>query len=113
MKRTLLTFGAAALVLTGTALAGHHEDGKKMHEGEKMSLEDKFAMVDTDGNGVITEAEFTAQGERATAEKFVKMSGGDGELTMAEVKAHYEMKKAMHKDKMHEKHGDHEDKKSE
>lgn len=102
MKRILLTIGAGALALAGTAIAGDEKgDGHK-----KMSVEEKFAKVDTNEDGVITEAEFTAQGERATAEKFAKMAGDDGELTLDEVKAHYKKKKEHHKDKMHKEHKD-------
>ena len=93
MNKVILTLGAAALAFTSAAAFA----GEK-----KMSIEDKFNKVDTNSDGVITEAEFTAQGERATAEKFAKMAGDDGELTMDELKAYYKKKHKEH-DKKYKK----------
>lgn len=86
MKKVALstTFIAAALMAT-SAFAEHHEgmhdgEGKKGHKGGKM-----FMHMDTDGDGVVSKAEFLAKSE----ERFAKMDAdGDGKVTQEEAKAH-------------------------
>lgn len=99
---------AAAIALSGaTALADHHG-------GEKdMSVEEKFAKMDMDSNGIVTEAEFLTSFEEKVAMKqekgkwtdwtdediteksteyFNKMGGEDGALTLEEAKEYDAMK---------------------
>ncbi len=102
MKKIVLAVSAVAIATMGaSALAGD-----KKSEHKKMSLKEKFEKIDTNGDGVITEGEFTAQGERATPEYFAKMAGDDGQLTYEELKAYKKKKKAHHDKKKKEKHED-------
>jgi len=74
---TLLTVGAATLALSSHAMAEDH--GGKMHKGAKM-----FEKHDTNGDGVISKAEFLTHAE----ERFSKMDvDGDGNVTKDEAKA--------------------------
>ncbi len=102
MKKLVLAVSAVAIATMGaSAFAGDKHDHKKM------SLKEKFAKIDTNGDGIITEGEFTAQGERATPEYFAKMAGDDGQLTYEELKAYKKKKKAHHdKKKKKDKHED-------
>lgn len=86
MKKALIAVGFTATLLAGAALAGDHAE--------------KFASMDTDADGIVTEAEFTAYalaGGETTAEeasaKFVVLAGSDGELTLAEMTAAMEVQK--------------------
>ena len=86
MKKALIAGGFTATLLAGAALAGDHAE--------------KFAAMDTDADGIVTEAEFTAYalaGGETTAEeasaKFVVLAGSDGELTLAEMTAAMEVQK--------------------
>lgn len=81
MKTTTLAGSfAAVLLFAAPALAG--EPGEK------------FAAMDTDGDAIVTQAEFTAyttaDGEHSEAEAieaFATLAGDDGELTEAEFEA--------------------------
>lgn len=79
---TLLGVTSMALALSsGAAMAQHHEDmgHDGPHKGAKM-----FEKMDTDGDGVITKAEFVTASEK----RFEKMdTDGDGNITEDEVKA--------------------------
>ncbi len=88
MKK-LLAFTVVALVFTAApALADHH--GGEGHKG------DMFAKHDSDGNGVITEAEFLDHAK----ERFSKMDAdGNGEVTQDEARA----MKSKWKEKLKEK----------
>ena len=83
MKKAMIGTGAfAAFMLAGAAFA----DG---HGGPA----DKFTMMDADGDGAVTAAEFTtyatAQGGDATEAElqFAVMAGDDGILTIEELEA--------------------------
>ncbi|GGC98558.1 hypothetical protein [Aquisalinus flavus] len=106
---------AAAIALSGaTAFADDHGGDKDM------SVEDKFAKMDTDSNGIVTEAEFLTSFEEKVAMKqeegkwtdwtdeditekstdyFNKMGGEDGALTLEEAKEYYAMKEEKKDDK--------------
>ena len=85
----------AGVVLSGPVLAEHHE--KKGDRGAKM-----FEKQDTNGDGVISKAEFLSHAE----ERFSKLdSDGNGEVTKEEAKAAHEAMKEKVKE-MREKRGD-------
>ena len=80
MKKALIAGSFTAALLAGAAHADGHAE--------------KFAAMDTDGDGIVTEAEYTAyataDGETTAEEasaKFVILAGSDGELTLAELTA--------------------------
>ena len=57
---------------------------------------EKFATMDTDASGLVSEAEFvahaTASGDHTAEEaqvKFLKIAGDDGAITLAELEAAY------------------------
>ena len=78
MNKLLLSAIAISALSIGAnaAMAEHHEGGD--HKGKMMER------IDTDGDGVISKAEFMAKHE----EKFAKMdSDGDGNLTKDEMEA--------------------------
>lgn len=93
----LAAFGATALT-SGAAFAGSDWEAK---------LEAKFAAIDSNGDGIVSEAEYLAHKSAKASEHFAKVSGGDGSLTLTEAKAaykaEYKARKAKYKDK---KHGD-------
>lgn len=87
MKKAILMAAMAAFVAT-PALAN---DPAKMDA----KVDEKFMKMDTDGNGSISEAEFTA----AKAEKFGDAdTNGDGAISKDELKAAWKEKKEEHKD---------------
>lgn len=75
----LLTFSLLLVVsVTAPAFAGHH----KM--GEKGDRKERFLKADTDGDGVISRAEFIARAEK----RFDKMDAdGDGRLSKDELRS--------------------------
>ena len=78
MNKLLLSAIAISALSIGanTAMADHHKGGD--HKGKMMER------IDTDGDGVISKAEFMAKHE----EKFAKMdTDGDGNLTKDEMEA--------------------------
>ena len=79
MKK-LLALSAVALAFSAApALADHHGG-----EGRMGGKGDMFAKHDTDGNGVVTEAEFLEHAK----ERFSKMdTDGNGEVTKDEAEA--------------------------
>ena len=91
MKLKLAT-GAVGLVAAGVFAVAHAG-----------SPADYFNKIDADSSGVITQAEYVAyktsggkySAEKAT-EKFAKLAGDDGELTLAELEG--AMKEAKSKD---------------
>lgn len=96
MKKTKLVgfaiAGVAALSLPLMATADHHggkHDGKKGHKHAE-----RFAAVDTNGDGDVSEDEIAAY----KAAKFASVdANGDGALTQAEMDAHREAKRAERK----------------
>ena len=90
MKKFLSVTAIAAVALAGTsAFAG--------------DMDEWFAKVDTNGDGVISEAEYLADKEAYARKKFAKMAGDDGQLTKEDVKAYKEKSKKKHKKDKKEK----------
>jgi Ca2+-binding EF-hand superfamily protein len=90
LKSLVTTSFIAAMVAT-PALADHHKDKKGEHKADHY-----FMMMDEDGNGEVTQAEYTTAMEK----KFGEVDAdANGILTKEEVKAHM---KAMH-EKKHDK----------
>ncbi len=80
LKRAFMASTAALLGGTAMALAG--------------TPAETFASMDTDANGLVSEAEFvayaTAKGGHSAEEagaKFAELAGTDGSLTLAELEA--------------------------
>ena len=72
---------AVALCLTAPAYADHHE-GDMKKDGMKMHHDAKVKAMDTDGNGVISQAEWNAHHE----DMWVKMdANADGSLDADEM----------------------------
>jgi len=96
MKLKLAT--GAIIGITASAFAVAHAG----------SAADYFSKIDADASGMITQAEYvaykTADGKYSAekaGEKFAKLAGDDGELSLAEFEG--AMKKAKSKDKMQKK----------
>lgn len=97
MKKILALGTMALLSSASLAMADHHGGDKKSHhdKGQKM-MERMFEKSDTDGDGVISKAEFMAEAEA----RFAKMDAdSDGNVTKDEAKAHHEAMKAKWKEK--------------
>lgn len=80
MKKAIITTGALTLLLAGAAAANDHGD--------------KFAQIDSNGDGVISQDEFTtyatASGETTVDEaalQFAVIAGDDTEITQDELNA--------------------------
>ena len=99
MKFTLTTaiLGAAAFGAVA-ATAGHHEGS----ETWATKLEAKFAEIDADANGSVSEEEYLAYKAAEARKSFVEMGGDDGEVTLDEAKQAYAAKRAEKKEKMKE-----------
>ena len=90
----------AGLVVAAVALGGVAQAGDKGDWDAKMA--DKFAKIDSNGDGVVSEAEYMAYKSSGSSEKFAKLAGDDGQLTLDEMKAAYKShKKKGHKKKDH------------
>lgn len=92
MKKLLLGTSAVLALAAMPAIAGHHEGGE-MKGDKQAKMEEmhdkKFEKYDTDGDGVVSKAEFMAHAE----EKFGKMDAdGDGNITKEESKAFWKAK---------------------
>jgi hypothetical protein len=76
-------------------------------------VESHFAEVDADSDGSVTEAEYLDYKMAKAKEKFAKMAGDDGALSLEEAKAAHAAKMEEHKAKMEDHkgkmkdHGDH------
>ena len=94
MKKQLLLTTLALTLIAGPAFADRHhdgdKDGRKGHHGARM-----FDKHDTNGDGVISKAEFLEHAES----KFAKMDqDSNGEISKAEAEAvHAAMKEKMKK----------------
>lgn len=65
---------------------------------------DRFAKLDTDGNGSVTRAEFDAK----AADRFARLDGNrDGFVTKVEMAAHHEAMKAKRAERAEKRGGDH------
>lgn len=80
MKKAFITVGALAAILAGAAAADDHGD--------------KFAQIDANGDGVVSQEEFTtyatASGETSVEDaalQFAVIAGDDSELTSEELTA--------------------------
>ena len=103
MWKLTAALSTTALLMTGAALAGEHGD---------MTTAEKFAKMDADSDGVVTETEFLIAWDEKVAMKqaagewmdktdtelvekgtayFEEIAGDDGELTLAELEAHEAM----------------------
>ncbi len=92
MKTKILMTTAAAVLMLGAipAQANHHEK----------SFDEKFAMKDTDGNGMISQEEFMNK----YSEKFNEMdSDNDDSISKSEAKAYMESEKEEKMEKKFEK----------
>ena len=98
MKKTMLIASGLALALAGAAYAGHHE---KKGEGKDWNakIEEHFKEVDANADGKVTEQELVDYMTAKAKKEFAEMSGGDGEATLEEAKAHH---KAKHEEMMKE-----------
>jgi len=96
MKKFVIASAVAGVIAfsAGAAFAGEDWEAK---------IEAKFAAADTNNDGVVSEAEFLARHEEKAREKYAKMSGGDGELTVEEAKAAHKEHYAKMKEKHHKK----------
>ena len=91
MKKLLAMTVLSMALISTAALADHHGGKHKMGGKKGKMIEHMFQKNDTDGDGVISKAEFMDEAE----ERFSKMDAdGDGKITQEEAKAFGE---AMHK----------------
>lgn len=113
MKKTIFTLTAGAMALASSAaFAGHHE-GKKMSKEEKMAkmeakLEEKFAKIDTNGDGSVSADEYMAYKTAEAQASWAEWTEGDadGVVTLEEAKAMQKAKWAEKKAKMKDKKKD-------
>lgn len=90
MRTKYLLAGATAALVAAVAMAAPGGD--------------RFAKLDTDGNGSVTRAEIDAR----TAERFARLDGDrDGFVTKAEMTAHHEAMKAKRAERAEKRSGDH------
>jgi hypothetical protein len=94
MKKLIATVSAAAIAFAGASAFA----------GEK-TMDEWFASVDTNGDGVISEAEYVADKEAYARKKFAKMAGDDGQLTKEDIKAYKKKAHKKHKKEKKEKKG--------
>ena len=96
MRKVAITALTAVFALaTTSAFANHHEE-------REAKFAEKFAAMDTDGNGTVSEEEYVAAAATKASKKFAKVAGDDGELTLEEAKA---AKKKKHKKKKAKRQG--------
>lgn len=101
---TIALIAGASLFAAASAFAGHHEGKENM--GMDAKIEAHFAEVDADGDGSVTEAEYLDYKMAKAKEKFAKVAGDDGVISLEEAKAAHTAKMEAHKAKMKER-GDH------
>ena len=97
-----IAFAAIAMLVAAPAFAGEKGDWDA-------KMEASFKQIDADASGEVTEAEYLAYKQAAYAKKgktmdaaevstyFAEMSGGDGALTLAEMKSAYKAEKKREK----------------
>lgn len=96
VKLIALLTGAGALG-TAVAVAGPQEGGWEA------KLEAKFAKIDTDADGSVTEAEYIEYKTAEARASFAEMGGDDGVVTLDEAKAAYAAQEAAKAEKRAEK----------
>ena len=89
MKKFLL-LSATALIFQATPVLAEHHEGERGGKKGKM-----FEQHDTNGDGVISEAEFLAKAKQKFAEKD---TNGDGSISKDEAKAAHEAKREKRKE---------------
>jgi hypothetical protein len=101
---TIALIAGASIFAAASAFASPDKDKGHMGMGMDMDkmVESHFAEVDANGDGSVTEAEFLDFKMAKAKEKFAKMAGDDGVVTLEEAKAAHAAKMAAHKDKMKE-----------
>ena len=86
---TKLISAAAIVAAFGAATAFAGED-KVAAEGDwQTKLEAKFAKIDVDANGAVSEAEYLEYKMAEAKAAFLAMAGDDGSVTLEEAKAAY------------------------
>lgn len=99
-KITLSALTLIAALAAGSAFANNHE-GKEGHKGPHHGKH--FQETDTDGDGSISKAEWTAKGDKMFSETD---ADNDGKITKEEMKAKhqaYREKREERREKMEEK----------
>jgi len=107
MKYAIAAAAAAAFAATAAFAGG---EGKKGADAEAMNakIEAHFKEVDANADGQVTEAELVAYMTAKAKKEFAEASGGDGMMTLDEVKAHHKAKhEAMMKEHGNMEHGEH------
>lgn len=108
---TIALIAGAGLFAAASAFASP-DKGKGHMDMDKM-VESHFAEVDANGDGSVTEAEYLDYKMAKAKEKFAKMAGDDGALSLEEAKAAHAAKMEKRKAKMKEhkgkmkEHGEH------
>ena len=96
LKMTTAILGAAAFGAVA-AVAGEKGDGDW-----EAKLEAKFAEIDADADGSVSEAEYLEYKAAEAKKSFAEMGGGDGVVTLDEAKQAYAAKMAEKKAKKEE-----------
>lgn len=87
MKKQTLSFAAASLAFgAAVAIAGNTET---TDADWQTKLEAKFATIDVDADGAVSEAEYLDYKMAEAKAAFVAMGGEDGAVTLEEAKAAY------------------------
>jgi len=93
MKTIVVFAGAGAIALVGAAYAQMvMGPGKGMMKGDPAMMENHFAQMDADANGVVTHDEFIALQMQIAEQRWAMFSshaGDDGAVSLDEAKAHH------------------------
>lgn len=96
MKKLLMLAAAGLIVQATPVIAGHHEGGEGHMKDKGKKVAEMFAKNDTNGDGVVSEAEFLDHAKKKFAEKDLN---GDGSISMDEAKKNKEAKREKWKEK--------------
>ncbi len=108
MKTSTIALIAGVSIFAAASAFASSDKGKgHMDMDMDKMVESHFAEVDADGDGSVTEAEYLDYKMAKAKEKFAKLAGDDGVLTLEEAKAAHAAKMEEHKGKMKEHMGDH------